>query len=74
MFAPDVTTHELAGLVQRERLSHAALLQKVARERSPEHSPIDRNVQRRITARRLAATVGGAMLSISVAALAVAAL
>lgn len=67
MFGPDSTRHELVGLMQHERLSHAALLQKVARERTPEASPIDRQAQRRITVRRLAASIAGAVRSASVA-------
>lgn len=68
MFAPNISTHRLADEVHRERLSHAALLQKVARERTADDVSFDRAAQRRITSRRIAATVAGAILSFSIAA------
>jgi len=68
MFAPDSTTHELAHMIQRERLSHAALLQKVARERAPDSVTLDRQAQRRITIRRLAASLTAVALALVTAA------
>lgn len=65
MFAPDSTTHQLAHLIQHERLSHSALLQQVVRERSTDSVTVDRQAQRRLTSRRLAATVAGTLLGFS---------
>lgn len=72
MFAPNISTHQLADQIHHERLSHAALIQKVARERSSDSVAVDRPTQRRLTARRLAATVAAASLTFTVAAAAAA--
>jgi hypothetical protein len=72
MFAPNISTYQLADQIHHERLSHAALMQKVARERSTESITVDRQAQRRITARRLAATFGAATLTFAIAAAATA--
>ncbi|MGQ0607187.1 MAG: hypothetical protein ACT4OQ_01805 [Chloroflexota bacterium] len=72
MFAPNISTHELADQIHHERLSHAALMQKVARERAPDSINVDRQAQRRLTSRRLAATVTAATLTFTVAAVAAA--
>lgn len=73
MFAPNISTHQLADQIHHERLSHAALIQKVARERSTDVVMADRQAQRRATSRRLAATLGAAMLTLAIAAAAAAA-
>ncbi|MGH2381294.1 MAG: hypothetical protein ACRDG7_08745 [Candidatus Limnocylindria bacterium] len=72
MFAPNISTHDLADQIHHERLSHAALMQKVARERSRDSITVDRQAQRRLTSRRLAATVTAATLTFTVAAVAAA--
>ncbi|MCA1568743.1 MAG: hypothetical protein LC798_00155 [Chloroflexi bacterium] len=72
MFAPNVSTHQLADQIHHERLSHAALLQKVARERSTDSVSVDRPAQRLLTARRLAATLTAGALTFTVAAAAAA--
>ena len=72
MFAPNISTHQLADQIHHERLSHSALLQKVARERSTDTVSIDRMAHRRATSRRLAATVAAATLTFVIAAAAAA--
>ncbi len=72
MFAPNISTHQLADQIHHERLSHAALMQKVARERSVDLVTVDHQAQRRVTSRRLAATLGTATLTFAIAAVAAA--
>lgn len=68
MFAPNQTTFQMADQLHAERQAHATRIHRVAAERSPHSVPVDRTAQRRMTARRLAALTAGAMLSIAVAA------
>jgi hypothetical protein len=68
MFAPNISTHQLADQIHHERLSHAALMQKVVRERSTDSITVDREAQRRVTARRLAAGLAAATLTFAIAA------
>jgi hypothetical protein len=68
MFAPNVSTHQLADSIHAERLAHAARMQQLKHERSEDSVIVDRQVQRRITARRLAATMAGAILTFAIAA------
>ena len=68
MFAPNVSTHQLADSIHRERLNHAAMIQKVMQDRDPHGVAVDRQVQRRITSRRLAATIAAAALTFTIAA------
>ena len=68
MFAPNISTHQLADQIHQERLSHAALMQKVARERSADSVTVDREAQRRATSRRLAAGLAAATLTFAIAA------
>ncbi|MBA2264820.1 MAG: hypothetical protein H0W17_00380 [Chloroflexi bacterium] len=72
MFAPNISTYQLADQIHHERLNHAALLQKVARERSADSITVDRQAQRRITSRRLTATLAAAALTLTIAAAATA--
>ncbi len=72
MFAPNISTHQLADQVHHERQSHAALLHRVSRERSDSSFSIDRQALRRTTSRRLVATLAGALLSLSIVAMAAA--
>jgi len=72
MFAPNISTHQLADQIHHERLSHAALMQKVARERSTDTITVDHQAQRRLTSRRLAATLAAATLTFAIAAAAAA--
>jgi hypothetical protein len=71
MFAPNLSTHQLADSIHSERQSHAALLHKISRERD-ETTGMDREVHRRLTSRRLAATVAAAALTFVIAAAAAA--
>jgi hypothetical protein len=68
MFAPDISTHRLADQIHHERLTHAALIQKVVRERSTDGPSVDRDAQRRLTSRRLAAAVAAAALTFAITA------
>ncbi len=72
MFAPNISTHQLADQIHHERIDHAALLHKVARDRSSDSLGVDRQAHRRTTSRRLAATLTAAVLSIGIAAVAAA--
>ena len=72
MFAPNISTHQLADQIHHERLDHAALLQKVARERSSDSIGVDRQAQRRVTSRRLTSTLAAAAMTLSIAAAAAA--
>lgn len=72
MFAPNISTHQMADQLHHERLSHAALVQKVARERSADSVNADLPAQRRLTSRRLAATIAAATLTLTIAAAAAA--
>jgi hypothetical protein len=71
MFAPNLSTHQLADTVHHERQSHAALPHRIARDRDDAVS-VDRGPQRGITSRRLAALVAAAMLTFVIAAAAAA--
>ena len=68
MFAPNVSTHQLADSIHRERLNHAAMIQKVMQDRDPHAVAVDHQAQRRITSRRLAATIAAAALTFTIAA------
>ena len=68
MFAPNISTHQLADQIHHERLSHAALMQKITRERATDSITVDREAQRRITSRRLAAGVAAVTLTFAIAA------
>jgi hypothetical protein len=68
MFAPNISTHQLADQIHHERLTHAALMQKVVRERSTDSITVDREAQRRVTSRRLAAALAAATLTFAIAA------
>ena len=71
MFAPNSTTYQLADSIHQERQHHAALLHKISRDRA-ESPGVDREAQRRITSRRLAATAVAAALTFVIAAAAAA--
>lgn len=68
MFAPNVTTHQLADSIHAERQAHAAMLHKVEASRRHDSINVDRQTQRRMTARRLSATLAGAILTFAIAA------
>ncbi len=68
MFAPNVSTHQLADSIHAERQAHAALLHQAKHDRTAGSVIVDRQVQRRITARRLAATLAGVVLTLTIAA------
>ena len=67
MFAPNISTHQLADTIHHERVAHAALLQQIKQDRGADAVTVDRGAQRRITSRRLAAAVA-AVLTFSIAA------
>lgn len=72
MLGPNHHAHQLATRMHDERLSHSARIRLVARERHDEQRAINLEGHRRLTAARLAATVGGALLAFALAATAVA--
>jgi hypothetical protein len=71
MFAPNLSTHQLADSIHHERQSHSTRILKVKQERMDSAS-VDRSVQRRITARRLAASLTAVVLTFAIAAIAAA--
>jgi hypothetical protein len=57
MLGPNTVTRDLATQAYNDRLSHAARIQLIKRDRSEEHaSLVDRVAARRVTVTRLAAT------------------
>lgn len=72
MFAPNLTTHQLADSVHHERQAHAARLHRIVRDRRDGETPVDLSAQRRLTARRLAASVTAVALTLAIAAAAAA--
>lgn len=72
MLGPNHQHLTMANQMHQERLSHAARIQKVARERHDTHKPFDRNAARRLTVARLAATAGAVAMTFAVAAAAAA--
>jgi hypothetical protein len=68
MLGPNHQHVSMANQMHQERLSHAARIQKVARERRDTHQPFDRDVARRLTVARLAATAGAVALTFALAA------
>ena len=66
MFAPNVSTHQLADAIHQERQADAALIRQAKLYRAS-HVPTGRHPQRRVT-RRFAATLAGAVLTLAVAA------
>jgi hypothetical protein len=67
MFAPNISTHQLADAIHRERQADAATIRQAKLYRKA-HPGVTRHAQRRITSRRLAATLAGAVLTLAVAA------
>ena len=67
MFAPNISTHQLADTIHQERINHAALLQQIKRDRAPDTVAVDRQALRRMTSRRLAAGMA-AVLTFAIAA------
>ena len=61
MFAPNISTHQLADTIHHERISHAAMLQQIKQDRAPDSVSVDRHAHRRITSRRLAAAMAAAL-------------
>jgi len=81
MFAPNVSTHQLADAIHQERLADAAAIRQAKAYRKSHNAmlhqakidrgegiSVDRHAQRRITARRLTATMVGAVLTFAIAA------
>ena len=67
MLGPNHQHLSMANQMHQERLSHAARIQKVARERR-DNKPFDRELSRHLTVARLAATAGAAVLTFVLAA------
>jgi hypothetical protein len=72
MFAPNLSTHQLADSVHHERQAHAARLHGITRDRKAGDVPIDRVALRRLTARRLTASMAAVVLTLVIAAAAAA--
>jgi len=67
MFAPNVSTHQLADTIHRERIAHAARIQQIKEDRAPDRVTVDHQAHRRMTSRRLAAALA-AVLTFAIAA------
>lgn len=68
MLGPTTTTRHMANQAYEERLSHAARIRMVQKERHDDSKPFHRDGHRLITARRLAAGLAGAVLATAIAA------
>jgi hypothetical protein len=72
MLGPNDHTHQLANQMYSERLSHAARIQMVARDRRDPSEPANHEGHRRLTVARLAASAAGIVLTLTLAAAAAA--
>jgi hypothetical protein len=68
MLGPNHHAHQLANQMYSERLSHAARIQMVARDRRDPSEPVNHEGNRRLTVLRLAATAAGVALTFALAA------
>jgi hypothetical protein len=73
MLSPNHLAHDLATRTHHEKISHAARIQMIQRDRRDGDRSVDRSTFRRLTATRLAAALTAVVFSIAVAAGAVAA-
>lgn len=73
MLGPNHLTHDLATRTHQERLSHAARIRMIQRERRDGSQPLDKTAFRHITVARLAATGAAFIFSLAVVATAAAA-
>jgi hypothetical protein len=72
MFAPNLSTHQLADSVHHERQAHAARLHRIIRDREAGEAEVDHTAHRRMTARRLVASLTAVALTLVIAAAAAA--
>ena len=72
MLGPNHHSHQLANQMYSERLSHAARIQMIARDRHDSHKPVSHEADRRMTVTRLAASAAGVVLTFALAATAAA--
>lgn len=68
MLGPNHHAHPMATQMHDERVGHAARIRMVARERHDEQRATNLEGHRRLTVARLAATVGGVLLTFALAA------
>ncbi len=72
MLGPNHHSHQLANQMYSERLSHAARIQMIARDRRDPQKPVSHEADRRMTVARLAASAAGVVLTFALAATAAA--
>lgn len=72
MLGPNHHSHQLANQMYSERLSHAARIQMIARDRHDTEKPVNHEGDRRMTVARLAASAAGVVLTFALAATAAA--
>lgn len=72
MLGPNHHAHQLANQMYQERLSHAARIQMVAREKREGEPFFSRETLRQLTAARLAASAAAVALTFALAATAAA--
>lgn len=68
MLGPNHHSTHLANQMHSERLSHAARIQMVARDRHDDKKAVNHEGARRFTAARLAATAAGVAVTFALAA------
>ena len=68
MLGPNHHTYHVASQAYEERLTHAARIRMVQKERTDDGQPFHRDAYRLITARRLAASLAGVILTVALAA------
>jgi hypothetical protein len=68
MLGPNHHTHHVASQQYEERLTHAARIRMVQKDRTDDEKPFHRDAYRLMTARRLAAGLAGVILTAALAA------
>jgi hypothetical protein len=68
MLGPNHHTHHVASQQYEERLTHAARIRMVQKDRTDDAKPFHRDAYRLITARRLAVGLAGVVLTVALAA------
>lgn len=68
MLGPNHHTYHVASQQYDERLTHAARIRMVQKDRTDATKPFHRDAHRLVTTRRLAAGLAGAILTVALAA------
>ena len=68
MLGPNHHTYHVASQQYEERLTHAARIRMVQKDRTDDAKPFQRDAHRLITTRRLAAGLAGVVITVALAA------